>query len=663
MQDGQAEEQPKAAPAEIAGNAIAAQAGKAKKTPLEMSTVPTSIIKLHSLQKKENDEAKPKQAVSKTRERNESLEGPCGLGCIVIPRCQRLNNIQCFLVFFCILVISQGVAFGLVDLSIATFQKRNRLSTTEILLLSSTYDISSCLVVLFISYYGGRGNIPRWITFSSFLVGLSSLFFAFPYITDGHYQLPKDPEDICQEMKIINVCKKSSPSFQAKYIASFILGQTVLGIAGMPLFILAEIFVDNSVAIHSTGIYLATLGYSLGYVIGAPLIKGDENNVDDHHKWLRTWWIYFGFVSLTAWFTLIPLSCFPQSVRGTAKIKEEKRKQIRLLDEKFNDQKLGTSIKDFFATFWALMKNIPFLCLSLTRASESLVLIGASQFLPIYIENQFILTYATATKIAGFVLLPGGALGQLLGGIIVSKLHMSCKALMRFIVVTSVISLVFFGFVIFIHCETIPFAGINEDYDGTGQLGNLSAPCNSRCRCSSSLYSVICGRDHIGYFSPCFAGCTQSKTITGHKTYYNCSCIQEGLTTADDQGDFIDARAGTCDAKCHKLPLFIAFIFSTILFSVFSGIPITLSILRYKSLVEFIIIVFFTGTIPGPIAFKMGADISCTLRGTDNCGETGDCWIYNKTQMAYLMVGLLVPCNSKVNYPASLVYTEHGVKY
>uniref|UniRef100_A0A673T3F9 Solute carrier organic anion transporter family member 6A1 n=1 Tax=Suricata suricatta TaxID=37032 RepID=A0A673T3F9_SURSU len=399
MQDGQAEEQPKAAPAEIAGNAIAAQAGKAKKTPLEMSTVPTSIIKLHSLQKKENDEAKPKQAVSKTRERNESLEGPCGLGCIVIPRCQRLNNIQCFLVFFCILVISQGVAFGLVDLSIATFQKRNRLSTTEILLLSSTYDISSCLVVLFISYYGGRGNIPRWITFSSFLVGLSSLFFAFPYITDGHYQLPKDPE--------------------------------------------------------------ATLGYSLGYVIGAPLIKGDENSI-------------------------LPIT--------------------------------------------------------------------------------------------------------------------------------------------------------------TGQLGNLSAPCNSRCRCSSSLYSVICGRDHIGYFSPCFAGCTQSKTITGHKTYYNCSCIQEGLTTADDQGDFIDARAGTCDAKCHKLPLFIAFIFSTILFSVFSGIPITLSILRYKSLVEFIIIVFFTGTIPGPIAFKMGADISCTLRGTDNCGETGDCWIYNKTQMAYLMVGLCCFC-------------------
>lgn len=84
--------------------------------------------------------------------------------------------------------------FGLVDLSTGTFQKENHLSTTESLLLSSTYDISSCLIVLFISYYGGRGNIPRWITFSSFLVGLGSLFFAFPYISDGYHHSTADSE-------------------------------------------------------------------------------------------------------------------------------------------------------------------------------------------------------------------------------------------------------------------------------------------------------------------------------------------------------------------------------------------------------------------------------------------------------------------------------------
>lgn len=50
----------------------------------------------------------------------------------------------------------------------------------------------------------------------------------------------------------------------------------------------------------------------------------------------------------------------------------------------------------------------------------------------------------------------------------------------------------------------------------TGKLGDLKAPCNSACRCST-FYSPVCGRDNIGYFSPCFAGCTYSKTIDIHK--------------------------------------------------------------------------------------------------------------------------------------------------
>ncbi|XP_042800446.1 solute carrier organic anion transporter family member 6A1 isoform X2 [Panthera leo] len=663
MQDARVDMGPQASPAQISEDTLAEEAGNATKRTLPSGD---GLIKFHGFPQQGNDQAVARPALrKKTREGKESLERPCGLGCIVIPSCQRFNNIQCFLVFFCILVVSQGIVFGLVDLSIDTFQKENHLGTSENLVLSLTYDISSCLIVLFISHYGGRGNIPRWIAFSSFLVGLGSLFFAFPYISDGRYQLSADPEDTCQEMKIIKTCRKVSPSFQAKYIASFILGQTVQGIAGMPLYILGRVFIDNSVATHSAGIYLGLmdasliLGYSLAYVIGAPLMKGAENNtfpisvedIDDHHKWLRSWWIYFGFVSLTAWITLIPLSCFPHSVGGTAKIKAEKRKQLHPFDNKFKDKELGTSIKDLFANTWVLMKNPVFICLALTKASESLVLIGASEFLPIYIENQFVLTRTTATKIAGLVLLPGGALGKLLGGIIVSKLHMSCKALMRFTIVTSVISLVFFGFVIFVRCDTIPFAGINADYDGTGQLGNLTAPCNSHCRCSSSLYSAICGRDHIGYFSPCFAGCIQSKIIQDHKAYYNCSCIQEGLTTADDQGDFIDARPGTCDAKCYKLPLFIAFIFSTILFSVFSGVPNTLAILRIvsdnqRSLALGLALVFLRifGTIPGPIVFKMTADISCIFRETEYCGDKGNCWIYNKMKMAYLLVGICCIC-------------------
>lgn len=42
-----------------------------------------------------------------------------------------------------------------------------------------------------------------------------------------------------------------------------------------------------------------------------------------------------------------------------------------------------------------------FVCLALTRASESLLTIGASEYLPKYIENQFILTPTNATTLSG----------------------------------------------------------------------------------------------------------------------------------------------------------------------------------------------------------------------------------------------------------------------
>ncbi|XP_073658049.1 solute carrier organic anion transporter family member 6A1 [Tursiops truncatus] len=753
MQEALVEVEPRAALAQPAENTVPseAEAGKARgKNPL-FRIFPANLIKFGRFRERDQAGSTP-SSIKKVREKQkESLEGPCGLGCMTFPRCQRFNNIRCFLIFFCILVISQckpdgglgrgevvlvranagrqrvayvgeaeegrgawgelrvvwwprfvwrdspasssdynddlfclykdnlmhiiafffsfyilGIVFGLVDLSTGNFQKENHLKTTENLVLSLTYDISSCLVVVFIAYYGGKGNILGWITVSSFLVGSGSLLFAFPYFSGGNYKMTVETEDTCQEMKMVKACKKASLSLQSKYMTFFILGQSVQGIAAIPLYVLGVTFIYNSVATHSAGIYLGLveaagiLGYALGYAIGAPLIKASVNSTfetsvedsDDNERWQQSWWIHFVIIAVIAWSTLIPFSCFPHGIRGTVRIKAGERKQPHLLDrEQTKDQEFGASIKDLFATFGILIKNPVFVYLSLSRASEYLIIIGASEFLPLYIENQFILTPSEATALAGLILIPGGALGQILGGIIISKLQMSCKGLMRFVMVTSAVTLVLLAFVIFVHCDAIPFAGITEDYGGTGQLGNLTAPCNSHCKCSSSFYSATCGRNDIRYFSPCFAGCTYSKTLKNHKTYYNCSCIKEGLTTSDNQGDFIDARHGTCDPKCYKLPLFIAFIFSTIVFSAFAGVPNILTILRIvsdkqRSLamgVTFVILRIF-GTIPGPVIFKIVGETSCILRDTERCGSIGSCWIYNKTKMAYLLTGVCFIC-------------------
>ncbi|XP_064334855.1 solute carrier organic anion transporter family member 6A1 [Camelus dromedarius] len=658
MQEDLAEVEPKASQAKPAEVRKPLQAREAGEENAGLRTVPASQAEL---QEKESNlsHTSPSSTKKVQEQQKESLEGLCGLGCVVIPRCPCFNNVRFFLVFFCILVISQGIVFGLVNLSSNSFQD-NHLTTIGSLVLSLSYDISFCLVVVFIAYCGGKGNIPRWIAVSSFLVGFGSLLFAFPYLSGRNYQMNVVTEDICKEVKIVNDCKKTSLSFLSKDMIFFILGQSVQGIAGVPLRVLGIVFIYNSVAAYSAGIYLGIveasgiLGYALGRAIGALLIKTSENSsfeesiedCDASEHWLWTWWSQFVIISVIAWSTLIPLSRFPQSIRGTARIKPEKQKPHLLDENQTKDQEFVPSLKDLFATAVILIKSPMFVCLSLARASESLVIIGTSALLPVYIESQFMLTPSDATTLSRFILILGDAIGQFLGGIIVYTMRMSCKCLMRFVMVTAVVSLVAFALIIFVHCDPIPFAGFNEDYGGTGHLGNLTAPCNSHCKCSSSFYSSTCGRDDIVYFSPCFAGCTHSKTLKDSKTYYNCSCIKDGIPTLDNQGDFIDARRGNCDAKCYELPLFAAFIFSALVFSGLSDIPNILTILwiipdkqRSLALGVTCVILRLFGTIPGRIVFKILRDNSCIFGDAEHRGGSRNCWIYNKTKMMYLLVG------------------------
>ncbi|XP_069887039.1 solute carrier organic anion transporter family member 6A1 isoform X2 [Dipodomys merriami] len=571
--------------------------------PLYLTVIPAAMMKFSRFQKKKQAETELAESQpAGIEEKEKVIEDTCGLACIVIPCCQQFNNVYSFLVLYCILVLAQGTVFGLVDLSNANFHKEYEVRTWEKLTLTLTYDVTSCLAALFIAYYGGKGNRARWIACSSLLIGFGSFLFAVPY-------------------------------FNAK------IHRSMLEIEGI-------------------GDASEILGYGLGFIVGAPHLKTNNNTLmqsstyfesDQLIKWHSTWWMDFLFISAVAWSTFIPLLCFPPVMLGSEKINAEKKKENTLIYTK--DKESEASIKDLFVSIWGLMKNPLFICQTLCKSIEALIIIGASKFLPVYIENQFILTPRMATMLTGVILIPGGSIGHFLGGFIVSKLKLSCKGLLRFIMLTSAVSAACLSLVIFVHCDPDKFAGINENYDGTGEVGNLTAPCNAHCRCSAMVYFSVCGRDDIEYFSPCFAGCKRSKVLNREKAYYNCSCIKNGLLNSDIEGDFIDALPGKCDTNCYKLPLFFAFIFSAIIFSCFSSIPLNLVIFRIVpsrhhslALGFSYVIVRLIGTIPGPLIFEWTIRSSCTFRDTSICGRKGRCWIYNKMRMASIWVGICFFC-------------------
>ncbi|XP_024595472.1 solute carrier organic anion transporter family member 4C1 isoform X2 [Neophocaena asiaeorientalis asiaeorientalis] len=481
-----------------------------------------------------------------------------------------------------------------------------------------------------------------------------------------HYCLLALTQDTCLTAKNKTTCTASSSSL-FYYLYVFILGQLLLGTGGTPLYTLGTAFIDDSVPTHKSSLYIgigysmSILGPAIGYVLGGQLLTmyidadlGQSIDItEDDPRWLGAWWIGFLMSWLFAWSLIIPFSCFPKHLPGTAEIQDGKTSQIHQSNSlQHTDGNFGQSFKDFPAALKSLMRNTVFMCLVLSTCSEALVTTGFATFLPKFIENQFGLSSSSAATLAGTVLIPGAALGQILGGILVSKFKMTCKNIMKFALLMSITALTLTFVFVYANCENEPFAGVSESYNGTGELGNLIAPCNANCNCLRSYYYPICGGNGIQYFSPCYAGCTNSVSKRHPKVYYNCSCIERKTEVTPTPSSFsFEAQAGKCSSQCKNLPVFLGIFFAAIVFTFMAGTPITVSILRcvnqkQRSLALGIqcVLLRLLGTIPGPIIFGITIDSTCILWDINECGIKGACWIYNNIKMAYMLVAISVTC-------------------
>lgn len=82
-----------------------------------------------------------------------------------------------FITIICSYVFFQSLTFaGYLPAVLSTIEKRFNFLSTQAGLIISAYDIGSLCVVVFISYYGGKGHRPQWIATGSVIVGLRVIF-------------------------------------------------------------------------------------------------------------------------------------------------------------------------------------------------------------------------------------------------------------------------------------------------------------------------------------------------------------------------------------------------------------------------------------------------------------------------------------------------------
>ncbi|XP_073200698.1 solute carrier organic anion transporter family member 4C1 isoform X2 [Lepidochelys kempii] len=533
-------------------------------------------------------------------------EGPCGWGSFTPRALQLCNNPEGYLSAYSLLAVFQGIVVnGLVNVSISTIEKRFELSSSLTGVISASYDIAFCVLSLFVSFFGERGHKPRWLAFSSFMIGLGSLVFAFPHFAGGIYQYGSKLEGIGYAMSLLG------PAL------GYVLG-----------------------------------GQLLNIYIDVPLQTSTEIDSDDP-RWLGAWWIAFLLCCFATWLLIVPFSCFPKHLPGTAKVQSEKISETHHDgSEAFvEDRNIGKNFKDFPVALLILLKNPVLMCLIVAASTEALVATGFATFLPKFIENQFGQSSSYSATLGGLVLIPGAALGQIISGILVSKYKLDCKNIIKFILGTCSVALILNTVFVFSKCGNEPFAGVSETYNRTGKLRNLTAPCNANCNCLRSFYYPVCGRDEVQYFSPCFAGCTSFTVQKRKKIYQNCSCIGMPKKLLDAEEVPFEALAGKCQTRCTFLPVFLGFFFFAVVFTFMAVTPTTVAILRcvpdkQRSFALGVQSVFLrlVGTIPGPILFGVAIDSSCTLWDVNKCDIKGACWVYDNSKMAYMLIGISAAC-------------------
>ncbi|XP_029428539.1 solute carrier organic anion transporter family member 4C1 [Rhinatrema bivittatum] len=596
-------------------------------------------------------------------------EGPCGWGRFTPQALQWCNNPKGYLAAFSLLAIMQGtIVNGLINVGISTIEKRYDLNSSLTGVVSSSYDIAFCVLSLFVSFHGQRGHKPRWLAFSAFMIGLGAIIFSLPHFTSGLYKYGNELKETCHVSGVngtLPICS-SSTSYLSNYLYVFIFAQLLMGAGATPLYTLGTAFFDDSLPMHKSSLYIgigygmSVVGPAVGYVVGGQLLNiyidfnsGQRNELTpDDVRWLGAWWIGFLLCGLLTWFLIPPFSCFPKHLPGTAKVQSEKVSQAHNNGSEniIEKEDIGKSFKDFPMALKLLLKNPVFMSLTASSCADALITTGFATFLPKFIENQFSQNSSFSATLAGGVLIPAAAIGQVVGGITVSKLKMGCRNVIKFSVIMSVVSLGLSSVFLFAKCGNDPFAGVSTLYNGTKVLGNVTAPCNENCSCLRSSYGPVCGADNVQYFSPCYAGCTSSSIEDNQKIYHNCSCVQNPKHAWSNAGDFFNssiAREGKCPATCKNMSLFMGFFFFVVFFTFMSATPITIAILRcvpdkQRSFALGVQSLFIRllGSVPGPILFGITIDSSCILWDIDQCERKGACWTYDNSKMALLLIAI-----------------------
>ncbi|XP_033736434.1 solute carrier organic anion transporter family member 4A1-like [Pecten maximus] len=632
-----------------------------------------------SISVRPKSEKRPKQF-------DDGIDRRCGYGKLKAGWMQVFNKMSFFVVWAFILCFLEGFAVnGIGSAALPSIERQFQLTSTKSALIPSSQDIGALIVVLFVSFLGGRYHKPFIVATGSVIMAVGSFLFIVPHIADTytpavHFMIfqiyPRHPNPSVQQLVEEEVAlAPSCGSSGEKYLGVFMVAQIVHGLGFTPMFTLGTVYIEENEDRSTAAVYIgltyaaAALGVASGFFAGGQLTEKlfvDFDRIDQEslefnardQRWVGAWWV--GFIISAVGFLLIaiPIYGYPKHMLGNAPIDDPKQNQDK--------KRIKQTIVSFFKDLLRLIKNPVYMFINLGGCTTSLIISGVSAFSFKFLSEQYQLSFDVAGYLIGGLILVG-AVGMVLGGVLVRIFRLETIGMTRLSVLVSLASAAL-GTSLLAGCPNVNLVGLSVPYSDTRAMNGYIDTCQGSCDCTSTSYSPVCGHDKSMYYSACHAGCNTQSSIGQETIYGNCSCVANRLNVSVTDADAV-AVLGRCEDNCTNLKIVAPCLYIALLVILISVTPTSMATLRcvdgdQKSFALGLQWLFLRllGMIPGPILVGAVLDGTCEIWTELPCTSSKFCMMYSLSRMStgVMLWWVIVSASSAIFYFIASVFASRN---